>query len=192
MTYKQNHPKRYIATVLVLLAVGAVTATGAFVLHNNRTQAAVAKKQPVGAAVPSKFSTAGVSGWWQGATRETDMALFENNHHCFTSVQYNKGTVDIAAGLKKATTSQPGLEFTATASPVLQLILQTNDGPQRYDLHQYTLAMPGSSEPLMHGLELGYVQLNGFYIKLEGHCNEPDQLADTLPALQSIKFDATK
>jgi hypothetical protein len=38
-------------------------------------------------------------------------------------------------------------------------------------------------------LELAYVQLSGGYVKVEGHCNTPDQLSATVPALQSVKYD---
>jgi hypothetical protein len=42
----------------------------------------------------------------------------------------------------------------------------------------------------MGGLELGYLQLSGGYVQIEGHCDTPDELAATIPALQSVKFDA--
>ena len=44
----------------------------------------------------------------------------------------------------------------------------------------------------MQGFELGYLQLSGSYIKIEGHCDTADELPSTLPALQAIKFDETK
>ena len=189
MQQKHNRLKlgRY-ALALVLLIL--VAATSVVLLHR-RTDASPAVKPAVGAAVPSVFSFAGTSGWWQGATNKTSMALFHNSDGCFTSVQYSTGTVDATAELQKFSVSQAGYGGSSTPGAVLPVALQTNTGSQQYQLHQYTLT-GASGEKLMTGLELGYLQLTGGYVKVEGHCDTPDQLPATIPALRSVKFDAAK
>jgi hypothetical protein len=171
------------------VAVVAVAMVGITTMKHNRTDAATPVKPAVGAAVPSNFSTTGVQGWWQGATRKNDMALFQNNHDCFTSVQYYTGTIDAVAELQKLSVSQAGTGGSSTPGAVVPLTLQMNSGNKQYDLHQYSLTSADSSHPVMGGLELGYVQLSGGYVKVEGHCNTPDQLSATFPALQSVKYD---
>jgi len=164
-----------------------VAACGVVALRRNHTDAAASMKPGIGATVPSQFSTSGTPGWWQGATNKTSMALFQNTHDCFVSVQYYGGTVDAASELQKLSASQAGTGGSSTPSATLPMTLQTSSGQRQYDLHQYSLTS-GDGEALMRGLELGYVQLAGGYVKVEGHCNTPDQLAATTSALQSVMF----
>ena len=176
---------RYTIGTLVLLIVAAVSATA--LLQHKRTDAVPPAKPAVGAMVPSDFSFSGLSGWWQGATNRTSMALFhKSDDGCFTSVEYKTGTVDVAAALQKGSASPDGSAGT-TPGAVLTVALQTAAGPQQYQLHQYTLSSVGG-EQLMGGLELGYVQLAGGYVKIQGHCNTAAELPATIPALQAIKY----
>jgi hypothetical protein len=171
-----------VAVFLVVMAVAAVA------LWQHRHTDANPGKVPAVAAAHSRFSTTGAPGWWQGATRETDMALFASDHTCFTSVQYYSGTIDSAAEIQKLQTSMSSTGGGSTPSATLPMTLQTAAGQKQYDLHQYTLTSGDSSEQLMRGIELGYIQLAGSYIKVEGHCNTPEQLQSTIPALQSVRF----
>lgn len=181
---------RYTTTALVF-AVAAATTVG-IALNHNKTDAAASVKPGVGAAVPSMFTTSGVSGWWQGATSKTDMALFESNHDCFTSVQYKTGTVDAAADMQTATTKQAAAGGTVTPGAVVSMNLQTTDGTKSYDLHQFTTTSADPSDKAMQGMELGYVQLANGYVKVQANCNTADQLPSTIPALNSVKFDQNK
>ena len=177
---------RYTTGVLLLVVVMAVSAVAA--IWHNHTDAAPAVKPAVGAAVPSQFKFTGAADWWQGATNKTSMALFHKiADSCFTSVQHIPGTVDAAAELEKLQTTQSG-GGTSTPGAVLSVTLQTNSGSKQYELHQYTLTPP-DKEPLLRGLELGYLQLPGSYIKIEGHCETPDELSATIPALQAITLN---
>ena len=190
MIQKQKHSilNRYTIGILLLLVAAAISAL--VVTKHNRTDAAPSLKPGIGAAVPSQFSFAGTIGWWQGATNKTSMALFHNGDSCFTSVQHINGTADIAAELQKLQVSQAGEGGTATPGAVLAATLQTKSGPEQYELHQYTLTNPGMD--ILHGLELGYLQLPGSYVKIEGHCDTADELSATIPALQAITFDEAK
>lgn len=192
MSQKHNRIKlnRYTASILALLVVAPGAAIA--MARHTRADAAQPTKPAMGAAVPSQFTFIGATSWWQGATRPTDMALFHRSPDgCFTSVQHHTGSVDVTAELQKLAASQAGNGGTSTAGAVTPLNLQTNAGAQSYDLHQYSLT-PGDGNKIMEGLELGYLQLRDSYVKIEGHCNTPDQLPATIPALQAITFDATK
>ena len=180
---------RFSLSALVLVVVAIATVL--IITQHNRTGAAPSVKPGIGAAVPSKFSFTGTMGWWQRATRETDMALFHPADSCFISVQYKSGTVDEATELQKLTLSQASINGTSAPGTVLPMTLQTIAGPVQYQLHQYTLTPPAGVQ-LLRGFELGFVQLSGNYIQVEGHCDTPDQLSATIPALQAIKFDANK
>lgn len=184
----QNHKRfvlnRYTIGTLALLILAASTT---LIIKHAHTDAAPAIKPGVGAAVPSQFSFSGVMGWWQGATNQTSMALFHNGDSCFTSVQHYSGTVNANAELQKLQATQSG-GGTSTPGAIVPVTLQTKSGTQQYELHQYNLAPPDNT-PLLRGLELGYLQLPGSYIKIEGHCDTTDELPATIPALQAIKFN---
>ena len=118
------------------------------------------------------------------------MALFHTADGCFTSVQYKSGTVDIPTELQKFSASQAGYGGSSTPGAVVASSMQTSAGPQQYQLHPYTLS-GATGEKLMTGLELGYVQLSGGYVQVEGHCDTPAQLPATLAPLQAITFSTT-
>lgn len=190
MKQKHNHLlNRYTVSSLAFVAVLAITALSISILRHNQTEAAPPSKSTTAAV--SQFSFTGATDWWQGATNKTSMALFHNTDGCFVSAQYKTGNVDIAAELHKLQISQAGDGGTSTPGAVLTVALQTSSGSQQYRLHQYSLS-PANGEKLMEGLELGYLQLPNGYVQIEGHCDTPDQLSATIPALRAIEFDETK
>lgn len=189
---KQKHFKlklnRYTICVSILLVVAS-----AFVVYkimHNRAETAAAKP-PVGAAVKSMFSFTGATGWWQGATNETSMAVF-HKYDCFTSVEYKTGTVDIDAELEKVQNSVASGDYTVIPGSTQTLMLQTKLGPQKYELHQSSVVIPQGAMPVKAGQEFGYLQLSDGYIKIMGYCDTPDQLPATIPALQAIKFQTAQ
>jgi len=191
MKQKQNYLtlNRYTTSALVLLVFAAASAV--VMLHNNKTEAAPSVKPGVGAAVPSKFSTTGTQGWWQGATNKTSMALF-HGHDCFTSVEYKTGKVDVAAELQKQQDLMTSAGYPVTLGSTQTLTLQTAIGSEQYDLHQLNVMTPVGTQALKAGQEFGYVQLANGYVKVMAYCDTSDQLPATIPALQSIKFNEAK
>ena len=189
MQQKHKHLalNRYTASILVFLIIAAVSFVA--VTKYNRTDAVTPAKPAVGAAVKSKFSSTGTAGWWQGASNETSMALFQNSHACFTSVEYKTGTMDAAAALQKAQTMLTNDGYTVTPGSVQTMTLQTTSGPQQYELHQSSVTSPSGSNKIEGGQEFGYVQLPGGYVKVEGYCDSADELPATIPALQTVTFD---
>jgi hypothetical protein len=190
MKQKHNHfsLKRYTVGTLAILIV-AVAACSAVVIEHNPTEAAPSVKSAA-AAVKSRFSFTGTSGWWQGATNKTSMALFHNAEDCFTSVEYKKGTVDAPAELQKTQTLLTGEGYMVTPGSIQTLALQTSAGSkQQYQLHQYTVTGTGGAGRVEGGQEYGYLQLPNGYVKIEGNCDISEELAATIPALQAVKFD---
>ena len=193
MNQKHNRIRlnRYTVGILVFLVVTATCAV--VVMRHNRTDAGPAVKPAVGAAVPSQFSFSGTPNWRQGPTNKTSMALFHNiRDSCFTSTEHYAGTVDAAAELQKAEASLTSRGYTVTPGSTRTLTIQTNTGPQQYELKQSSVITPSSASKLMGGQEFGYLQLTNGYLKIYGYCETAEQLAATIPALQAVKFDGTK
>jgi hypothetical protein len=180
---------RYTTSALVFLVLAAASAI--VVLQHNRTDAAAAVKPAVGAAVPSQFSSTGATGWWQGATSKTDIALF-HKYDCFVSVQHKTGIVDTTAELQKTQGLLASEGYTVTPGNTQALTLQTPAGPQQYELHQSSVTTPTGEHTVKGGQESGYLQLSGSYLFVEGYCDTPDELPSTIPALQSIKFNENR
>jgi len=181
---------RYIAGAAVIVIV-VVAASAVVLLQYNRTDAAPAVKPATGASVPSQFSFTNTTGWFQGATNATSMAVFQTTHDCFTSVEHDQGTVNVAASLQQEQTILTNGGYTVTPGNSQTLSLQTSTGPQQYELHQYSVATPAGASMVEGGEEFGYLQLSSGYLKIEGYCNTSSELAATIPALQAIKFDET-
>jgi hypothetical protein len=176
---------------VVAVAVLAVTTT-LIVTNRNKTDAAASVKPAVGAAVTSQFAFTGSTGWWQGATNKTSMAVFQDTHSCFVSAEYKTGTIDAAAELQKIQSSLAGQGYTVTPGSTQTLTLQTAASQQHYELHQSAVTTPTGSSKVEGGQEFGYVQLSVGYIKIMGYCDTADELPATIPALQAIKFNETK
>lgn len=178
-----------IVAAIVVLATGTVSTY--FALHMTAQASAGPKKDAV---TKHYFSFNGTTGWWQGATNETSMALFDSDkqHACFTSVEYKPGTVNAAADLQVMQASLAKDGYTVTLGATQSLTMQTNTGSQRYELHQSSVTPPPGGAPVKGGQELGYVQLSNGYIKVMGYCDAPEQLPGTLPVLRAIKFDPSK
>jgi hypothetical protein len=190
MKQNQKHSilNRYSISTLAL-AVILIAAFGLVGMERNRTDAAPSVKNAA-STVNSQFSFTGASGWWRGATNETSMALFSNDHSCFTSVQHKTGTVDDAVELKKIQTSLAGSGYTSTLVASQMTTVQTNSGSQQYKLYQYNVATPTGGTQVEGGQEYGYLQLSTGYLEVQGNCNTASELSTTLPALQAVKFDA--
>ena len=190
MKHNHNHSvsRRFIGGTLVVAVIAIATVI--VVLWRGRIDAVSPAKPPASTSLSSQFTFTGASGWWQGATNQTSMALF-HNYDCFTSVEYKTGTVDATEELQKeqATLSMGG--YTVTPTSTQALALQTATGPVEYELHQSDVTTPTGANKVEGGQEFGYVQLPKGYVKVTGHCDTNDQLASTIPALQSIKFTST-
>lgn len=73
---------KVLFSILALIVLAGAT-TGILTLGRNHTDAAASVKPTVGVSVPSMFSFSGSTGWFQGATNKTSMALF-HKYDCFT------------------------------------------------------------------------------------------------------------
>lgn len=189
-THKHNRftLNRYTVGVLAILIIAVVTCS-AVALEHNTTEAAPSVR-PATVALKSQFSFTGTSGWWQGATNNTSMALFHNAEDCFTSVEYKAGTVDVAAELQKTQTLLTSEGYTVTPGNIQTLSLQMGAGGKpQYQLHQYAVTGARSAGRVEGGQEYGYLQLPNGYVKIEGNCDNSQELAATVPALQAVKFD---
>ena len=76
------------------------------------------------------FSFTGATGWRQGPTNETSMALFGNERKdktsaCFTSIEYHHGTIDVQSEVQKMTEDSNSLGNTITEIATQPLSLNT-------------------------------------------------------------------
>lgn len=188
---KQKHNRlslsRYTVGMLAILIV-VVAACSAVGIEHNITEAAPSVK-PAAVTVKPLFSFAGASGWWQGATNQTSMALFHSAEDCFTSVEYKSGTVDASTELQKTKTLLTSMGYAVTLDNTQSLALHVSaDSKQQYQLHQYAVTGAGSAGKVEGGQEYGYLQLSSGYVKIEGNCDNPTELTSTIPALQAVKL----
>lgn len=192
MNTKQNSKSKtlILSTIIAIVLLGGLTA---FLVIRNSTQVSADTTKNSPAA--SHFSFIGATGWWQGATNETSMALFDKNETkaCFTSAEYIAGTVDISPEVQKTQNlaSLKGDGYVVTSIGVKEMNIQTSEGEKTYSLHQSSVVTPAGFDKLKGGQEFGFVELTNGYIKIMGYCDTPEQLANTLPSLQAIKFSDT-
>jgi len=191
MDYEDYKPGRFrlnryaIAALFIVLALAT---TFVIIKARHSTSDAAAKSSPP-TTTTFDFSFTGASGWRKGPANLTSLALFHGDG-CFVSAEHKTGTVDIAAELQKYQDTLTGSGHTVVPIATQQLLLQTSATPQSYELHQFSAAGSANDSKTMGGNELGYVQLSNGYVKFEGYCDTPVQLAATIPALQAIKFNS--
>lgn len=186
----RNIVNRYtVGTVAVLIV--AVTAFVTIIGKHDTTEAASSPKTASTQSAESQFSFTGAPGWRQGPTNKTSMALFQDGHDCFTSIQHKTGTVDVAAEREKKQANDTKQGITSTPIGSLVVTLQSSEGQKQYQLHQYSASGTAGGQKVKGGVEFGYFQLPNGYLKIEGHCDTASQLPATIPALQAIKLNTT-
>lgn len=188
-----SNRKKIIVITLCCLVVIAGLVVADFVESNMH---ATAKTTTITKPTKQMVIFTGAADWRQGPTNETSMALFskaaaDGTSACFTSIEYKKGTIDIAAALQQNLKTQTANNNTVTPMATQTLTLQTTSGDKAYELHQYkTVSTQG--EKLMAGNEIGYLQLSGGYVEILGNCNSEEELPSTLVAFRAYKLDISK
>jgi hypothetical protein len=189
-----NKTKNRNFKLTVALATAAIIIIGAssfILLPIDSKQAA---NTDISHKITPMFSFSGASNWRQGPTNETSMALFskarpDGTSACFTSAEFKHGVVNANTEIEKL---QNDLGTTGGNISLLSTtpgVLHTKNGDKSYELHQYKIEGGSGSKDAMQGLELGYVQLQDGYVKLAGHCETTDDLADVTPALQAYRLN---
>jgi hypothetical protein len=180
----------HFVTLPLVVAVMLVTVVGIFALNQGHA-AAPEKPQTVKTiTVQPEFSFTGTAGWRKGPVNQTSLALFHDSDGCFTSVEHRSGSVDADAEIQKSQTGLAGSGGVSRPLADISLKLATTTGLLPYELHQFDIANTSSTDKLMGGLELGYLQLSGGYIVIQGHCDTSEQLPATIPALEAIRFES--
>ena len=188
---KKHIINRYtVGAALVVVAIIGVSS--AFLLKDSADAAASNKKQIVAKATPSQFSFAGTANWHKGPTNQTSMALFSDNGECFASIEHKSGTIDVTSAIKKQETGLQSSGGSMTATADVTATIKVNNTSQQYELHQFSLSSSASSQKLMGGLGLGFIQLSDGYLEVQEHCNTADELSTVLPAVQAYEFDSAK
>lgn len=183
----------YSAVTLVFSAIAIASAV--IVLQRDRTDASPPAKPAVGASVPSQFSFGGATGWWQGATNETSIAIFPNAQDCFVSVQHITGSLAAKQAKDQAAlASLTGQGHITSKLGTQSLSITTNTGVKQYQLQWISVSSPNgasaSTESQVEGgQENAYVPLSSNdFLYVEGYCDTPTELPTTLPVLQAVKF----
>src|SRR5690606_34172255 len=102
---------------------------------------------------------------------------------CFTSIEYYEGLVDVEARIAEGEATLAWGGNTVTPLGTQEMSLRTLDGDKIYQLHQYKIDSSGM--PIKGGHSIGYLQLNGGYIKIYANCDTADDLPSAIPALQA-------
>lgn len=177
---------KVIIPLLIIIAVAAV-ATG-IVLKHRGTEAEAPSRPVISKPVQSEFLFTGAAGWYKGPSNQTSMALFSDDHSCFTSIEHKSGAVNVATMLQKQQSDLASSGATMAPDTTLKTTVQTSTGNLPYVLHQFRLS---GGEQLMQGLQLGYIQLSNGYLEIQGHCNTASQLPSTIPALRAYKYSGS-
>lgn len=171
-----------IVTICILLA-GSAVASAVLVFGNAGIDNEPQSRQ--------MFDTVMVEGWRQGPGNDTSKVLFSNANPdgtstCFTSIEYYSGMVDIDSALADGELNLAFGGNKVTKIGTQPLDLQTLTSSRPYELHQYQIDSDGSS--IMGGHSIGYIKLDGGYIKIYANCNTAEDLASTIPALKSYRL----
>ncbi len=185
-------PRRTKLIISLAAAIVIIAGVAAVLIYGNKTPSKSEVKNESTQPTPM-FSFTGANDWRQGPSNETSMALFgkardDQTSACFTSIQYRTGTIDIAAELKEQQDSMAAMGTPLTQIAATPVTLKTTKGDKEYDYHQYNMAT-NSTEDIMRGLGLGYVQLDEGYVQIDGHCNTAEELASTVPAIEAYKLN---
>lgn len=191
--FKLHHLLAIATIIAIVVAIFAAS-----VVYRDRATASTSSESATNTLSHSPFSfdAQKAPGWWQGATNETSMAIFDEDEvsKCFVSAEYIKGIVNADVEIQKINTqlteSGNGYIITPLASQTLEL--QTDAKPLPYELRQSSVSTPQGAEKVKGGQEFGFIQLSNGYVKIMGYCDNPEQLASTLASLQAIKLDETK
>ena len=183
----KNRKLKYSISFIALAVIAGISAL-VFMQANSPSPKTIPQE------VKPMFSFIGVTDWRQGPTNETSMALFgkereDKTSACFTSIEYHRGTVDIQSEVQKMIKNSNGLGNTIAEISTQPLSLNTMNGNQAYELHQYQATGSSSSTKPMGGVEVGYLQLDDGYVKVNGNCETYDELQTTIPALQAYKLE---
>lgn len=175
---------KFVVSGGILVIVTALTVGGLTFWHSKADAAQPTKNTPV----VSDFAFTGAPDWTKGPSNATSMALFHSGTDgCFVSAEYKTGTVDVASALQKDAVAPDG--YTSVSLPTQTVTIKTDEGTKSYQLYAYDeTSTSGVSGQLMQGLELGYLQLTGGYIKFDGHCNTADELGSTPAAFEAYVF----
>jgi hypothetical protein len=187
----KNHKTKLTISLIVALMV--VIGIGGAVFTRVNTPA-VAEVKAYAPEAKSKFSFTGSTDWRKGPSNDTSMALFgktrtDGTSACFTSIEYKTGTIDVQAELQKVISDFNKSGGTMTEMATVPAVLRTTNGDEQYNLHQFNAVSASKDNKVMSGVEVGYVQLDGGYVKVSGNCETFDELPSTIPALQAYKFN---
>lgn len=182
---------RYTIGLAILLLLAIASSIAIILLPGKETDATTTKQTPIATTVTSEFSFKGATNWRQGPSNKTSMALFYNVHDCFIGVEHKAGAVEIARELQKITEMRTADGDVATALPAAQPTIQTKDGAQQYELHQYAVTgADGGASETYSAQAFGYLPMASGYLEVEAYCDGTEYLPAILPALEAITFQS--
>ncbi len=145
------------------------------------------------------FASDNLESWWRGGTESTSpykklgITLHTDRQNdgrsCFVDAGYHKGSVDVTAELNRRYQAAKSGGHVVTPTDIKKLTMQISGEPLQYELYQSIVTMSDNQEKLMGGQGFGFVQLANGYIRIMGYCEQPEDLPETLPALESIRFN---
>lgn len=105
---------------------------------------------------------------------------------CFVSYSYyDYALEDLAAAYDTYFDRKDPYGTLTSFEPSLQS-LTTFEGEKEYQLQQYRFVIEG--QDTLQGYQIGFIPLNSGYVRIEGVCPTYEDLALTLPALQSVQL----
>lgn len=179
--------KKFIMPVLAIILVSAVAVVVAALLRYAAAKdSAVAEESQVTSMF--SFDASMATGWREGAKNDVSMAVFgeADAESCFISTEYKVGAVDIESELKGIYDDGKKVGFTLKNVASTMLELRVDGELIEYELHQTDISVQPGSDPVKEGQGIGFVQLEGGYVKVLSLCDETKQRTLTYPALEAV------
>jgi hypothetical protein len=175
--------------LLIAVVVLSVLLVVLVIFKLNHETAAKKPKDTARVAVNSQFSfdAKAAPEWRQGPANKMSMALFYEKGDCFVSFENKTVPADEVTSLEQIKSGMVANGYTVADLGSHSLTLKQPGTGTSYVLHQYS-ATGGDSNGLYKNQEYAFVSMAKGHVFIQGYCDNPDDLPDTLTALSAVTF----
>lgn len=171
--------------VLIVALSAAITGIAGYRLIRKPVAAAPATAATTPASMFS-FDASAAPSWRQGPTDATSMALFKNDSECFVAVLFT--AADQAPETQKTLESLKADGYTITPVGTPAAAFSGPGGKTEYLLSQYSVTGIEGPNAVYKSQEFASVPVSGGFVKVQGYCANPSDLAATVTALNALAF----
>ena len=201
---KRTHVKLSLILIALFVLVVAGLLTGYYFSQNKKMV-----DKPTTNTSTFSFSAAALPEWASGGTNHITADDIKSNQegssiptantiihlkdmndpsNCFVILSYktdNKNPASELDTFNKPATSTTDLSYREIAAK--PITMKTSEGDKSYQLHQYSIEGDPKTS-MLRATEYGYFSIGDGYMDIRGNCTTTEQLAKTLPVLNSASF----